>query len=95
MSNSNNNNDNKEKQTTLSEKINEPSSDDAISKKDRIDIKIKIATLIFTATAVIATFATYFATQKWKKAEFTYSTVNSGDVAPWFWDVDPPCLRAI
>ncbi len=45
-----------------------------MSKKDKADIWIKIITLIFTGCAVLATFATYFSAQKWKKAEFVYST---------------------
>lgn len=48
--------------------------EEKISKKDKADIWIKVITLAFTGCAVIATLATYFSTQKWKKAEFTYTT---------------------
>jgi hypothetical protein len=47
-----------------------------ISKKDRIEIWIKIITLLFTVVAVIITFLTYQASQKWKIAEFMSSKIS-------------------
>lgn len=49
---------------------------DIISRKDQIEIWIKVITLAFTVIAVVITYLTYQASQKWKIAEFMSSKIS-------------------
>jgi hypothetical protein len=49
---------------------------ETISRKDQIEIWIKVITLAFTVVAVVITYLTYQASQKWKVAEFMSSKIS-------------------
>lgn len=51
--------------------------EDSISKKDKIDIGIKIITLLVTGISVLIAASSFFSTNQWKKFEHMSSKISS------------------
>ncbi|MCC7058464.1 MAG: hypothetical protein IT272_13710 [Chitinophagales bacterium] len=70
MSASENTNSNESSKDTTSEAQTQPTQN-SLSLKDKVEVYTKTIGLFVTIGALIVTYCTYDAAQKWKKAEFT------------------------